>query len=46
MRVLYSIHWISDNMVVAVSDQAKDKGRQDFRCMSKDQSIHVFMVPM
>jgi hypothetical protein len=33
-------------MVVAVSDQSKKGGRQDFRCRTKDQSVHVFMVPL
>ena len=32
-------------MLVAVSDKMKSKGRQDFRCLAKDQSFHTFMVP-
>jgi hypothetical protein len=37
------IHWINDNMLIAVSD--KMKSRQDFRCFDKDQSVHVFTLP-
>jgi hypothetical protein len=37
------IHWINDNMLIAVSD--KMKSSQDFRCFDKDQSVHVFTLP-
>lgn len=39
------IHWINDDMVMAVSDKMKSKGKQDFRCFDKDQSVHVFILP-
>lgn len=39
------IQFINDNVVVAVSDKMKGSGRQDFRCLAKDQSIHVFSLP-
>jgi hypothetical protein len=37
------IHWINDEMLLAVSDKMKSK--QDFRCFEKDQSVHVFVLP-
>ena len=39
------IHWINDEMLIAVSDKMKGKGKQDFRCFEKDQSVHVFVLP-
>ena len=39
------IHFMSDVMLMAVSDKMKSKGRQDFRCHEKDQSIHAFVIP-
>ena len=39
------IHWLSDSMFVGVSDKMKSKGRQDYRCRTKDQSIHLFSLP-
>jgi hypothetical protein len=39
------VHWISDDLVMAVSDKMKGKGKQDFRCFDKDQSVHVFILP-
>ena len=39
------VHWINDNMIMAVSDKMKSKGKQDFRCFEKDQSVHVFVLP-
>ncbi|KAL7534817.1 hypothetical protein ACHAWF_004961 [Thalassiosira exigua] len=39
------IHFINDEMLMAVSDKMKSKGRQDFRCHEKDQSIHAFVIP-
>ena len=39
------IHWINEEMVMAVSDKMKSKGKQDFRCFEKDQSVHVFVLP-
>jgi hypothetical protein len=39
------IHWINEDMVIAVSDKMKGHGKQDFRCFEKDQSAHVFMLP-
>jgi hypothetical protein len=39
------LDWINDNMFVAASDQMKDMGRQPFRCLQKDQAVHVFVIP-
>lgn len=39
------IAFISDEMVVAVSDQMKVDNKQPFQCLAKDQSIHVFVIP-
>eukprot|EP00921_Rhytidocystis_pertsovi_P020712 GHVQ01033039.1.p1 GENE.GHVQ01033039.1~~GHVQ01033039.1.p1 ORF type:complete len:417 (-),score=31.93 GHVQ01033039.1:343-1593(-) len=39
------ISFINDRMLVAVSDQMKSGGKQDFRCLQKDQSVHVFSLP-
>jgi len=48
-RVVYcnveGLSFISDTMLVAVSDQMKVDNRQPFRCLAKDQSIHVFVIP-
>lgn len=39
------IHFMNDDMLMAVSDKMKSKGKQDFRCHDKDQSIHAFVIP-
>jgi len=39
------ITFINENMVMAVSDQMKKKGKQDYYCLDKDQSIHAFVLP-
>ena len=45
------IHWLegggdgTPQVLVAASDKMKSKGRQDFRCLAKDQSLHLFMIP-
>ncbi|GKY93143.1 hypothetical protein MPSEU_000282300 [Mayamaea pseudoterrestris] len=39
------VHWLNDDMVIAVSDKMKGKGKQDFVCFDKDQSVHVFVLP-
>eukprot|EP00923_Selenidium_pygospionis_P027954 GHVN01050490.1.p2 GENE.GHVN01050490.1~~GHVN01050490.1.p2 ORF type:complete len:460 (-),score=68.11 GHVN01050490.1:4416-5795(-) len=39
------IHWINDHLLVAVSDKMKGGGRQSFRCLTKDQSVHIFSLP-
>ena len=50
------IHWVSGGkktesdadppqMLVAVSDKMKSKGRQSAACQDKDQSVHLFMLP-
>mmetsp|Transcript_1470 Transcript_1470/g.1983 ORF Transcript_1470/g.1983 Transcript_1470/m.1983 type:complete len:137 (+) Transcript_1470:1016-1426(+) len=39
------IHWMNSEMLLAVSDKMKSRGRQDFRCLDKDQSIHAFVLP-
>jgi hypothetical protein len=42
---LQGITWVTHNVIVGVSDQMKAKGKQPYRCMAKDQSIHVFTLP-
>jgi len=37
------VAWLSDDMIVAVSDQKKK--RQPDVCAKKDQSIHIFRIP-
>mmetsp|Transcript_34497 Transcript_34497/g.75848 ORF Transcript_34497/g.75848 Transcript_34497/m.75848 type:complete len:458 (+) Transcript_34497:246-1619(+) len=39
------IHFINDEMLLAVSDKMKGHGKQDFRCFEKDQSIHAMVLP-
>lgn len=39
------IHFIDDQMLMAVSDKMKSGGKQDYRCLEKDQSIHAFVIP-
>jgi hypothetical protein len=39
------VHWLSKNMIIAVSDKMKGRGKQDNRCFDKDQSVHVFLLP-
>mmetsp|Transcript_7303 Transcript_7303/g.10680 ORF Transcript_7303/g.10680 Transcript_7303/m.10680 type:complete len:421 (-) Transcript_7303:60-1322(-) len=39
------IYWMNSEMLMAVSDKMKSRGRQDFRCLEKDQSIHTFVLP-
>ena len=47
------IHWVSGGkdtekspqMLVAVSDKMKSKGRQPASCFDKDQSVHLFSLP-
>jgi len=39
------IHFIDDQMLMAVSDKMKSGGKQDYRCQEKDQSIHTFVIP-
>ena len=39
------VHWLNSDMIMAVSDKMKGKGKQDFLCFEKDQSVHVFVFP-
>lgn len=39
------ISFLNERMLVAVSDKMKSGGRQDYTCLHKDQSIHVFSLP-
>lgn len=39
------IHFLTDELLAAASDKMKSKGKQDFRCLDKDQSVHVFVLP-
>lgn len=38
-------NWINDDMIMAVSDKMKGRGKQNFVCNNKDQSVHVFVLP-
>eukprot|EP01013_Petalomonas_cantuscygni_P002400 TRINITY_DN12455_c0_g1_i1.p1 TRINITY_DN12455_c0_g1~~TRINITY_DN12455_c0_g1_i1.p1 ORF type:complete len:483 (-),score=92.48 TRINITY_DN12455_c0_g1_i1:270-1661(-) len=42
---LEGIHWVGRNMLAGVSDKMKSGGRQDFRCLSSDQSMQMFVLP-
>jgi hypothetical protein len=39
------VEWLNDQTIVVVSDKMKGKGKQDFLCFDKDQSVHVFVLP-
>lgn len=39
------VHWINDDMILAVSDKMKSRGKQSFHCFEHDQSVHVFVLP-
>jgi len=39
------ISFSNNGMVIAVSDKMKKGGKQDYRCLEKDQSIHMFALP-
>jgi len=39
------LDFLGPNLLVAASDQMKNLGRQPSRCLAKDQSIHVFVLP-
>lgn len=39
------VSFISDNMIVTVSDKMKNRRRQSPKCLHKDQSIHIFAIP-
>ena len=39
------VSFVDDNLLVAVSDKMKSGGKQPFRCLQKDQSIHTFVLP-
>ena len=39
------VHWLNENMLIAVSDKMKSHGKQEFRCLDKDQSVHAFVLP-
>ena len=41
------VAWLDDegHRIVAVSDKMKSKGKQNPRCLQKDQSIHIFALP-
>ena len=39
------IQWLDDGTLLAASDKMKGGGKQDSRCKTKDQSLHVFNVP-
>lgn len=39
------VHWLNDDSIMAVSDKMKGRGKQDFVCHEKDQSVHVFVLP-
>jgi hypothetical protein len=39
------VAFLDRHTIVAVSDKMKSKGRQDFRCFAKAQSVHLFVFP-
>jgi hypothetical protein len=40
------VTWITNSdMIMAVSDKMKGRGKQPYRCSDKDQSVHVFSLP-
>jgi len=39
------LDFLTDNLLIAASDQMKNAGRQNARCLAKDQSIHIFVIP-
>eukprot|EP00551_Chaetoceros_affinis_P011121 CAMPEP_0203667452 /NCGR_PEP_ID=MMETSP0090-20130426/4285_1 /ASSEMBLY_ACC=CAM_ASM_001088 /TAXON_ID=426623 /ORGANISM="Chaetoceros affinis, Strain CCMP159" /LENGTH=590 /DNA_ID=CAMNT_0050531621 /DNA_START=26 /DNA_END=1798 /DNA_ORIENTATION=+ len=39
------ITFISDEMIMAVSDKMKKHGKQPYWCLEKDQSVHAFILP-
>lgn len=39
------IHWMNNEMLLAVSDKMKGRGKQNYRCLEKDQAIHAFVLP-
>ncbi|KAL7068442.1 hypothetical protein ACR3K2_10510 [Cryptosporidium serpentis] len=40
------VSFISDNLIVTVSDKMKKNKRQSPKCLEKDQSVHVFSIPI
>uniref|UniRef100_A0A061S1A4 Uncharacterized protein n=1 Tax=Tetraselmis sp. GSL018 TaxID=582737 RepID=A0A061S1A4_9CHLO len=38
------ISWEAEDVIAAVSDRMKGKGRQHYRCWDKEQSLHAFAV--
>jgi hypothetical protein len=40
------LEWLNDHMLAAASDQMKDMNRQPYRCLAKDQAVHIFTVPL
>ncbi len=36
------LDFLNEDLLIAASDQMKNAGRQNSRCLAKDQSIHVF----
>lgn len=45
LSVRPGVAFVDDNLLVAVSDKMKSGGRQHYRCLQKDQSIHTFVLP-
>ena len=37
------VHWLDDYRIIVTSDKAKST--QPWRCVAKDQSVHIFAVP-
>lgn len=40
-----AISFLSERLLIAGSDAMKSKGKQQFQCLDKDQSVHVFTLP-
>ena len=43
--LLLPLQRIAQRMERRVSDKMKSKGKQDFRCMEKDQRVQIFVLP-
>ena len=39
------ITWLDNDTLLAASDKTKGGGKQDSRCMTKDQAVHIFALP-
>jgi hypothetical protein len=49
-RIIYcnveGVDFISHDLIVVVSDRMKGHGKQPIQCLDRDQSVHVFSLPI